>query len=73
MNELWIIGAVAILFVCFGLARRGQSAGSCGCAAGVCEGAKKKNTRSVVCQETRAIRDAACCDVSDATQKENVE
>ncbi len=42
MNEIWIIVAVVILFVVFGLTRRGKSAGSCGCA-GSCEGVKKQN------------------------------
>lgn len=72
MNEIWIIGAVAILFVCFGLAKRGQSTGSCGCAAGVCEGVKKKNLR-ITCKETHVADDAARCDGKDATQKDNAE
>lgn len=71
MNEIWIIVAIVILFVGFGLARRGKGAGSCGCA-GACEGAKKQDTR--VCIETkREARTETCCEENRETNSKGVE
>lgn len=71
MNEIWIIVAVVVLFVGFGLARRGKGAGSCGCA-GACEGAKKQVTK--VCIETkRDAGTASCCEESHETSSKNAE
>lgn len=70
MNEIWIIGAVVILFVGFGLARRGKSAGSCGCA-GACEGAKKQNLQ--ISQNPGDPGATACCEESHETNSKNTE
>lgn len=70
MNEIWIIVAIVILFVGFGLARRGKGAGSCGCA-GVCEGAKKQNLQ--IGQNPGDTRATACCEESHETSPKSAE